>query len=80
MSTSGTNQSDNIKEKLVESIETIHGLLTLLDNYCKILLEKGKPDHSKGKIEATKEAIIEMAGRMKEVLEIENVRPDPTVK
>ena len=74
MSTSSTDQTKNNKEKLVESIEAIFGLLTLLDNYCKILIDKGKPDPSKGSIETAKEAIVEMAQRVKEVLEIENTK------
>ncbi len=74
MSTSSTDQIKDNEEKLVESIEAIFGLLTLLDNYCKILLDKGKPDPSKGSIEAAKEAIVEMAERIKEVLEIEGTR------
>ncbi len=67
MSTSSTDQTKGNKEKLVESIEAIFGLLTLLDNYCKILIDKGKP-----------ESIVEMAKRIKEVLEIENTKIDPT--
>jgi hypothetical protein len=78
MSTSNTDQVEDSKEKLVESIEAIFGLLTLLDNYCKILLDKGKPDPSKGSIETAKEAIVEMAERIKEVLEIKDTRIDIT--
>ncbi len=74
MSTSSTDRTKDDKEKLVESIEAIFGLLTLLDNYCKILIDKGKPDPSKGSIETAKEAIVEMAKKIKEVLEIENTR------
>jgi hypothetical protein len=74
MSTSSTDQIKDSKEKLVESIEAIFGLLTLLDNYCKILLDKGKPDPSKGSIETAKEAIVEMAEMIKDVLEIEYPR------
>ena len=78
MSTSSTDQTKDNKEKLVESIEAIFGLLTLLDNYCKILIDKGKPDASKGSIETAKESIVEMAKRIKEVLEIENTKIDLT--
>ncbi len=74
MSTSSTDQTKDDKEKLVDSIETIYGLLTLLDNYCKILIDKGKPDPSKGSIETAKEAIVEMAKKIKGVLEIENTK------
>jgi len=78
MSTSSTDQTGDNKEKLVESIEAIFGLLTLLDNYCKILKDKGKPDPSRGSIETAKESIVEMAKRIKEVLEIENTKIDLT--
>ena len=74
MSTANTDQTEDNKEKLVESIEAIFGLLTLLDNYCKILIEKGKPDPSKGSIETAKESIVEMAKRIKEVLKIDNTK------
>ena len=74
MSTSSTDQTKDNEEKLVESIEAIFGLLTLLDNYCKILIDKGKPDPSKGSTETAKEAIVEMAQRIKEVLEIDNTK------
>ena len=74
MSTSSTDQTEDNKEKLVESIEAIFGLLTLLDNYCKILKDKDKPDPSRGSIETAKESIVEMAKRIKEVLEIDNTK------
>jgi hypothetical protein len=52
----------------------IHGLVSLLDNHRKMLSEQNQSDPSNGKIALAKEAVKNMAEKLREVLELEELQ------
>ncbi len=69
-----SRQIEDSKRRITESVMMIHGLVSLLDNHRKILSEQNQPDPSNGKIASAKQAVKNMAEKLREVLELEELQ------
>jgi hypothetical protein len=69
-----SRQVEDSKKRITESVMMIHGLVSLLDNHRKMLNEQNQPDPSNGKISSAKEAVKNMAEKLREVLELEELQ------
>ena len=65
---------EDSKRKLAESIMMINGLLSLLEGHKRMLSERNQADPSNGKISVAKEAVKIMADKIKEVLDLNELR------
>jgi len=65
---------EDSKRKLAESIMMINGLLSLLEGHKRMLSERNQADPSNGKISVVKEAVKVMADKIKEVLDLNELR------
>jgi hypothetical protein len=69
-----SRQIEDSKRRITESVMMIQGLVSLLDNHRKILSEQNQSDPSNGKIALAKEAVKNMAEKLREVLELEELQ------
>jgi hypothetical protein len=69
-----SRQIEDSKRRITESVMMIHGLVSLLDNHRKMLSEQNQSDPSNGKIALAKEAVKNMAEKLREVLELEELQ------
>jgi hypothetical protein len=76
---SNIRQIEDSKKGITESVMMIHGLVSLLDNHRKMLSDRNQPDPSKGRILLAKEAIKNMAGKLREVLELEDLQIEENI-
>ena len=65
---------EDSKRKLAESVMMINGLLSLLEGHKRMLSERNQADPSNGKILVAKEAVKVMADKIKEVLDLNELR------
>ena len=65
---------EDSKRKLAESVMMINGLLSLLEGHKRMLSERNQADPSNGKISVAKEAVKNMADKIKEVLDLNELR------
>ena len=65
---------EDSKRKLAESIMMINGLLSLLEGHKRMLSEHNQADPSNGKISVAKEAVKNMADKIKEVLDLNELQ------
>ena len=70
---------EDSKRKLAESIMMINGLLSLLEGHKRMLSERNQADPSNGKISVAKEAVKNMAGKIKEVLDLNELRLEENI-
>jgi hypothetical protein len=70
---------EDSKRKLAESIMMINGLLSLLEGHKRMLSERNQADPSNGKISVAKEAVKNMADKIKEVLDLNELRLEENI-
>jgi len=74
-----SRQIEDSKRRITESVMMINGLVSLLDNHRKILSEQNQSDPSNGKIALAKEAVKNMAEKLREVLELEELQVNENI-
>ena len=74
-----SRQIEDSKRRITESVMMIHGLVSLLDSHRRILNEQNQPDPSNGKIALAKEAVKNMAEKLREVLELEELQVNENI-
>jgi len=70
---------EDSKRKLAESVMMINGLLSLLEGHKRMLSERNQADPSNGKISVAKEAVKNMADKIKEVLDLNELRLEENI-
>ena len=70
---------EDSKRKLAESVMMINGLLSLLEGHKRMLSERNQADPSNGKISVAKEAVKTMADKIKEVLDLNELRLEENI-
>jgi len=70
---------EDSKRKLAESVMMINGLLSLLEGHKRMLSERNQADPSNGRIPIAKNAVKIMADKMKEVLDLNELRLEENI-
>jgi hypothetical protein len=70
---------EDSKRKLAESVMMINGLLSLLEGHKRMLSERYQADPSNGKIPVAKAAVKVMADKIKEVLDLNELRLEENI-
>ena len=77
MSRLDTNRlMEDCKRRIIESVVMIQGLISLLNNHKDMLEQRGERDPSGGTIPRAEQADKDMAEKLKEVLELEELQID----
>ena len=70
---------EDSKRKLAESVMMINGLLSLMEGHKRMLSERNQADPSNGKISIAKDAVKAMADKIKEVLDLNELRLEENI-